>query len=200
MDPAPRSRTFEPRFGSGTPRIRMGRCSDAPTSGGRHLSRDFEATSSSQSSSSGSSTSVPVEYQFRSLNDQWQRGHRCSRWRASRTATHSSFSRRRSSAWWRSWGCNAWVVQDAPRSSPKQMSSSAPSTSQPSIGKVTAHCGASRHDILLAGCGALTEFRRAVPRSENPWRVELGRRSRCAVVADAEPCKHSDRRLIPTCT
>ena len=201
-----RSHLFETRPGSGIPRIRMGRCSDVPESGGRHLSGACAETSFGQSSSSGSSTSVPVEYQFRSCNDQWQRGHRCSRWRASRTATHSSFSRRRSSACCRSLGCSAWVVQVAPSSSPRQMNSSAPSASQPSTAKVTAHRGTPRHDVPLAGCGAVAEFHRDMPCSENPCRIELGRRRRRAVVEDVQPCKHSARparmrrNRIPTYT
>jgi hypothetical protein len=49
-------------------------------------------------------------------------------------------------------GCKAWIVQVEPISSPRQISRTELSTC-----KVTALCGASRHDVSLPGRGPQAE-------------------------------------------
>lgn len=85
-------------------------------------------------------------YQFRSDSGLPQRGHvpRCRR--AVRTANHSSFSLRRSSACRRSLGCKAWMVQVVPSSSPRQTRST-----PLKICRLTALRGASRHNVSFPG-------------------------------------------------
>jgi len=119
-----------------------------------------------QSSSGGSSTKVDAKYQSCSDSGLAQRGHwpRCRR--AVRTADHSALSLRRSSACRRSLGRNAWVVQVAPSSSPKQTSRTALSAPQLKSWWVTELCGGLRHDVSLPGPGPRAEPWGGVSRSD----------------------------------